>query len=71
MKMQIVDAKHIAMADVTCSGCHMIALLDTDRLCEFCRRPKAPERYSLFARLRDWVKQFSKIWRVSKPVIRD
>lgn len=46
LKMRIVEAKHIVIADVTCSDCHMNASLDVDRLCEFCRRPKAPERYS-------------------------
>ena len=53
MKMAILDSKHLTIADVTCVQCNMIATLYEWQLCEFCRRPKAPERYGLIRRISD------------------
>jgi hypothetical protein len=44
MKIQIEELPRLTVADVTCAGCGMSALLNTQRLCEFCRNVVKQER---------------------------
>lgn len=51
------EVQTMTIDDVTCWKCNMIASLDIHGYCEFCRRPPAPARYGLIARVASLFKK--------------